>query len=37
MAASIDGFIASGDGTVDWIDTDVELGDDYSFASFLNP
>ena len=27
MASSIDGFLASSDGSVDWIDTDVDIGD----------
>ena len=35
MASSIDGFVASSDGSVDWIDTDVDLGDEYSFEAFL--
>lgn len=35
MASSIDGFIASLDGGVDWIDTNVELDEDLSFETFL--
>ena len=35
MATSLDGFVASPDGSVDWILTDVELGSEYGFESFL--
>ena len=35
IAASSDGFIASSDGSVDWINTNVDLGDEYNFESFL--
>lgn len=35
MATSIDGFVASPDGGVDWILTDVELESEYGFESFV--
>jgi len=35
MASSIDGFIASSDGSVDWLDTEADIGDEYAFDSFL--
>jgi len=35
MATSIDGYVASNDGGVDWLETEVDLGnDDYAFESF---
>ena len=36
MASSIDGFIASFDGRVDWIDTKIELEKEYKLETFLN-
>lgn len=37
MATSIDGYVASDDGGVDWLETDVDLGDDeIAFESFMN-
>ncbi len=35
MAVSIDGFIASKDGGVDWLDTETDIGKEFSFETFL--
>lgn len=35
MATSIDGFVASPDGSVDWLLTDVEIGSEHGFESFV--
>lgn len=35
MATSLDGFIARADGSVDWIDTETELEEEFRFETFL--